>query len=367
MNKEQSQSFGKLIWQARRKKGWSQRELAAKVGVDYTYLSKLENDHVEPSEEVIRELAHHLELNAEELMYLAGKMTQRDEEALKELVKANYKEMAALFRRVRSSPGIDSLVEGVDEQVARLQKENAELKAKVAKLEKKLNLLKPYRFYSKDEIEGIANEILRRMQALPNYGTKFPIAPTCVANFLNLDILYETILPDERGIVASKILPLERTIIINAALPELLGASAESIIAHEIGHWVLHVNQDEIETLSEQVEINPTAKDTGQALFYRSASEQVDKYSASSHSDHIEWQAQYFASCLLMPRYVLEEMRKGRDLTKWSHLYTIQKDLGVTISNLVNRLQDLGWIYIPKGSKQIYLAKAGAKGQVSLF
>lgn len=362
MNEEQSQSFGKLIWQARRKKGWSQRELAAKVGVDYTYLSKLENDHVEPSEEVIRELAHHLELNAEELMYLAGKMTQRDEEALKELVKANYKEMAALFRRVRSSPGIDSLVEGVDEQVARLQKENAELKAKVAKLEKKLNLLKPYQFYSKDEIEGIANEILRRMQALPNYEPKFPIDTTRVSDFLNLNILYETILPNNEGIIVAKILPLERTIVVNEDIPELLGAFHASTVAHEIGHWVLHVNQDEVETLSEQFKINPPVKDTGQAFFCYSASDQMDKYSASSKRDQIEWQAQYFASCLLMPQYKLEEARRGRDLTKWNHLYAIRDELGVTISNLVNRLQNLGWIYIPKGSKQIYLAKAGAKG-----
>jgi len=362
MNKEQSQSFGKLIWQARRKRGWSQRELAAKVGVDYTYLSKLENDHVEPSEEVIRELAHHLELNAEELMYLAGKMTQRDEEALKELVKANYKEMAALFRRVRSSPGIDSLVEGVDEQVARLQKENALLKTKVAKLEKKLNLFKPYQFYSKDEIEGIANEILRRMQALSNYELKFPIDTTRVSDFLNLNILYETILPDEQGLIIANILPLERKIVINTGIPEVLGVFAESTIAHEIGHWILHVNQDEAESFSEKLEMNSAVAETVQPFLCRSASEQMDKYSASSQRDQIEWQAQYFASCLLMPRHVVEEIRKGRDLTNWRHLYAMRDELGVTISNLVNRLQELGWIYIPKGSKQIYLAKAGAKG-----
>lgn len=122
MDKEKSQSFGRHIWQARRKKGFSQRELAAKVRVDYTYLSKLENDHIEPSEKVIRELALHLGVNAEELLYLAGRMTQRDSEALEEFVKANYKEMPALFRRVRENSGIDSLAKVGDEQVARLQK-----------------------------------------------------------------------------------------------------------------------------------------------------------------------------------------------------------------------------------------------------
>lgn len=141
MEEQQNQSFGHLIWEARRKKRLSQRDLAAKVGVDYTYLSKLENNHLEPSEKVIRSLAEHLDLNTEELIYLAGRITQHDTEALEELVKANYKEMPALFRRVRENPGIDSLVKARDEQIGKLQKENSELKSKVKKLEEQLNLL----------------------------------------------------------------------------------------------------------------------------------------------------------------------------------------------------------------------------------
>lgn len=84
MEEQQNQSFGHLIWEARRKKRLSQRDLAAKVGVDYTYLSKLENNHLEPSEKVIRSLAEHLDLNTEELIYLAGRITQHDTEALEE-------------------------------------------------------------------------------------------------------------------------------------------------------------------------------------------------------------------------------------------------------------------------------------------
>jgi len=68
-----------------------------------------------------------------------------------------------------------------------------------------------------------------------------------------------------------------------------------------------------------------------------------------------------------MPHFVLEEKRKGRVLTKWSHLYAMADELGITISNLVTRLQDIGWIYIPKGSKQIYLGKAAPNGQIEMF
>ena len=71
----------------------------------------------------------------------------------------------------------------------------------------------------------------------------------------------------------------------------------------------------------------------------------------------IEWQAQYFASCLLMPIFKLEKTIIGRNLTNWRHLYAIADELGVTISNLTNRLQDIGWIHIPRSSKQIYLGQ----------
>ncbi|MBV8883700.1 MAG: helix-turn-helix transcriptional regulator [Chroococcidiopsidaceae cyanobacterium CP_BM_RX_35] len=96
------QGFGQLIRQARKDKGYSQRELAKLVNLDFTYLSKLENDRADypPKEGAIRLLAKHLELNAEELIFLAGRIPERDEDILKE----NYKAMPALFRRMRKDP-----------------------------------------------------------------------------------------------------------------------------------------------------------------------------------------------------------------------------------------------------------------------
>ncbi|NEP07050.1 MAG: helix-turn-helix transcriptional regulator [Okeania sp. SIO2G4] len=95
-------SFGKLIRQARKDKGYSQRELAKFLGVDFTYLSKLENDRADyaPKEEVIRGLARNLDLDEEELIFLAGRIPQQYEEILKQ----NPKEMLALFRRMQENP-----------------------------------------------------------------------------------------------------------------------------------------------------------------------------------------------------------------------------------------------------------------------
>ena len=96
------QSFGHLIRQARKNKGYSQRELAEKLQLDFTYLSKLENNRADyaPKEEVIRALAVHLDLEAEELIFLSGRIPQDDEEVLRQ----HYKNMPTLFRRMRENP-----------------------------------------------------------------------------------------------------------------------------------------------------------------------------------------------------------------------------------------------------------------------
>lgn len=101
-----SQTFGKRIREARQNNGYSQRDLAALVKVDYTYLSKLENDRAEyaPKEEVIKLLAHHLKLDAEELIYLAGRITSEDAKVVQELAKTYQKQMPVLLRQMRDNP-----------------------------------------------------------------------------------------------------------------------------------------------------------------------------------------------------------------------------------------------------------------------
>jgi transcriptional regulator with XRE-family HTH domain len=102
---EVSKTFGRIIRQARKDKEFSQRELAKLIGVDYTYLSKLENDHAgyPPSEDVIHKLALRLDLNEDELRRLAGRITPDDEKVFEELVK-KYKQMPALLRKMRDEP-----------------------------------------------------------------------------------------------------------------------------------------------------------------------------------------------------------------------------------------------------------------------
>lgn len=68
-------AFGEEIRELRKRAGLSQRDLADRVGIDFTYLSKIENNKADPpSEEVIRKLAKELKSDPHHLIVLAGKM-----------------------------------------------------------------------------------------------------------------------------------------------------------------------------------------------------------------------------------------------------------------------------------------------------
>lgn len=64
------------VRELRVKAGYSQRALAEKLGVTFTYISKIENDKTEypPSETVLRRLAPLLDVGEDWLIFKAGKI-----------------------------------------------------------------------------------------------------------------------------------------------------------------------------------------------------------------------------------------------------------------------------------------------------
>ncbi len=67
-------TFGERVKGLRKERGVSQRELAERVGINFTYLSKIENDRMEPpSEETIRRIAGALDAGADDLLVLADR------------------------------------------------------------------------------------------------------------------------------------------------------------------------------------------------------------------------------------------------------------------------------------------------------
>ena len=92
-------TFGQRIRELRHQRGVTQRQLAEKAGVDFTYLSKIENDRLEhtPSLKAIQNLALALKVDELELMELANKVPP----ALEAI--ARNKDALRFFRRAAAT------------------------------------------------------------------------------------------------------------------------------------------------------------------------------------------------------------------------------------------------------------------------
>lgn len=106
--------FGKRLRELRQAKNLSQRDLAAEVGVNFTYISKIENEKLDfaqfPGEELIRKLAKALEADEDELLLLAQKIPEQ--------IKKRVMERPDAFRKFADldDKEIDRLLEEIDEE-----------------------------------------------------------------------------------------------------------------------------------------------------------------------------------------------------------------------------------------------------------
>ncbi len=68
-------TFGKALREIRRTKDISQRELAQKIGVDFSYISKIENDRLPPpAADTIVKICEVLNIPPEQLLAMTGKV-----------------------------------------------------------------------------------------------------------------------------------------------------------------------------------------------------------------------------------------------------------------------------------------------------
>ena len=76
-------TFGEVLQERRRQAGMSQRELASRIGVDFSYISKLENDRLPPpSSDTAARIAAELACPVEDLLSAARKLPSGTEDAI---------------------------------------------------------------------------------------------------------------------------------------------------------------------------------------------------------------------------------------------------------------------------------------------
>jgi transcriptional regulator with XRE-family HTH domain len=75
--------FGQKLRECRRSAGISQRELAKQIGVDFSYISKIENGRLPPpAADTIVKICQVLGVESEDLLALTGKIPSKVQESL---------------------------------------------------------------------------------------------------------------------------------------------------------------------------------------------------------------------------------------------------------------------------------------------
>lgn len=66
--------FGEILRHLRSKKNLGIKRLGPELGVSYSYLSKLENNEIRPSEELVDRIASYFHYDRDKLLLSAGKV-----------------------------------------------------------------------------------------------------------------------------------------------------------------------------------------------------------------------------------------------------------------------------------------------------
>lgn len=209
--------------------------------------------------------------------------------------------------------------------------------------------MQKYRFISPDEMEQITSKIL--MEAGMNIEWSGMVERVDIDALIefkyNLNILWDNIdYLDVKSEILAAINPATQTIIMNESKKDFFVDKMGTMNftkAHELGHWVLHVQRV-------QAQMNASINDKN-VYFCRDYSKKEPE----------EVQADMFAANLLMPRKIITgaigEVVNRNGKVRFSDLYNLRDQFDVSISALVNRTKALNLLKYDNKSKEIFVSK----------
>lgn len=205
-------------------------------------------------------------------------------------------------------------------------------------------------FVTKADIEATANSLLKRYQEREGPLEEPPVPVEFIAeDFLGFTLRWED-LPDYDTLAF--IDPNEMEICFNLNRSEYFDQiGPEYSTAHEVGHYELGHFQE----AGAQLKLG--LMDEPKQFLHRE--EHPEKY--GSH----EFQAEYFAACLLMPRWLVIKEAEHFNLLRWPGIYALAEKFKVSATAMAKRLEELGLIY--RDGKKLYRNKQEATGQRSIF
>lgn len=210
------------------------------------------------------------------------------------------------------------------------------------------------RFYNERMVQKRADAVLGRWcsDSGQSLAIPVPIESIVEADPLDLGILWEPIAEPPGQTILAGLVPDERLIIFNEARRRLFDETSflyRTVLAHELGHWELHVDLAEI--------VHPTLPG-----FDRPFQFVCRRGSDSWEERHAHW----FASHLLLPRDLLAAQIADRSIARWSDMYALRDHCQVTISMARIALEGLGCGFVDEEG-QLHPSRGEYHGQIRLF
>lgn len=208
------------------------------------------------------------------------------------------------------------------------------------------------KFIPPEDFEFITQKILRRANYDLSGNTidRVPVEDIIEFDF-ELEFVWEDVahLEDDTTDVYALILPEEKKIILNEAKRELFQKYVGALnftYAHELGHYVLHTSAGRQLSLFEEEQFLCRAE---------------------NKADPVEYQANQFASCLLMPKPIIESQFQQFMETEslvWPSFYKLAEKLEVSITALMIRFKQLKLVEVK--DKKIIPSTGISNGQLEL-
>ena len=240
------------------------------------------------------------------------------------------------------------------------------------------------KFLRNEAIEEVTASRIRRYEAMTGETVAFPVPiEKVVEHVLGLDFDWDEI-EEERGeqILGGLNVASKKTVLNTKHLPlfEANPGLERSTIGHEAGHWDIDIDRAQLAHPTLQgIDLGPHVvhrhsqksdlliKVLDRAMKDERAYRLYKKLTAGQDAPEVRSAVDRYQSALLMPEWLIREAQGRYDFTRWDDLYELKDQAQVSISNLVVRLQRLGLIYIPEGTKTIYRSKDEYRGQGRLF
>jgi hypothetical protein len=208
-------------------------------------------------------------------------------------------------------------------------------------------------YFKSTALERLADDLLDIYQRQSGSSLRPPIQAELVAESVGLNILWEEIREEPETTVCAEIRPDERLIVVNERRRGLLENNSglyNTTVAHELGHWWLHIDH--------------AALNHEELPGYIRSSAPPRRSDGRDRRD--ERNAHEFMGYLLMPNSLLLPRARGMNLQSWRGLYRLRDDFGVTITAMKVRLEKLGLTYVDDDGR-FHRSRREAEGQSSLF